>query len=419
MEIYDNKTGKRSALNVFTKYTQKPKHLYFASPFFTYDAVVTEALRAGSELRLIIGLNTATSVTALRNVFSENNAQVRYFSTSKFHSKLYVFGTEYALTGSANLTGGGLSGNQEICIGIRPTDGDQFDELFSVFQSYWQEAMPLTEESLKIFEQLQKNAPKHQEQDFERKVVDALGKIEASGLFVGDKKKAESKLYLEAYQRTYQEFLRAFAKVREVYIEDGRRKVDEGMLPLRIEIDQFFNFVREYHAKGECYREQELLTGALLIDNIKKYVSEWHEAEWPFLVENTVPGYQKLKSAIGDADKVKYIDPDAVFDALRCCYSFLEQRRHFAGGEVTFRTEFLAANKSSDIRKCLQHLLYSSGDHIERMADCIFNAEYKLKWFGRSGVQELMGWLNDSDFPIFNNRTGKVLRYLGFSMTGY
>jgi hypothetical protein len=51
------------------------------------------------------------------------------------------------------------------------------------------------------------------------------------------------------------------------------------------------------------------------------------------------------------------------------------------------------------------------------MGRCIFDPQYKLNHFGRSAVQELLGWINAEDLPICNNRTLRSLRWLGFDVT--
>lgn len=49
------------------------------------------------------------------------------------------------------------------------------------------------------------------------------------------------------------------------------------------------------------------------------------------------------------------------------------------------------------------------------MGNCIFDESYAVKEFGRSAIQELLGWVNKENIPICNGRTVKVLRYLGFN----
>jgi hypothetical protein len=50
------------------------------------------------------------------------------------------------------------------------------------------------------------------------------------------------------------------------------------------------------------------------------------------------------------------------------------------------------------------------------MGTCIFSPEYKLNQFGRSAVQELLGWVNKEGIPICNSRTVKALRFFGYNI---
>ncbi len=61
-------------------------------------------------------------------------------------------------------------------------------------------------------------------------------------------------------------------------------------------------------------------------------------------------------------------------------------------------------------------MIFNKTDIIQRMADLIFNEEYKLNVFGQSNVQELIGWQNKEKFPVINGRTTKILRYFGFNI---
>ena len=68
------------------------------------------------------------------------------------------------------------------------------------------------------------------------------------------------------------------------------------------------------------------------------------------------------------------------------------------------------------IKKTLSHLLHGSeGDYVARMADCIFDLNYRLQDFGESCAPERRsGWVNNEDVPTCNSRTLKSLRWLGF-----
>jgi hypothetical protein len=86
------------------------------------------------------------------------------------------------------------------------------------------------------------------------------------------------------------------------------------------------------------------------------------------------------------------------------------------GGMDTLKKEFLSSNEPDNIRKSLKHLLYGKGDIVKRMSDCLFDDEYKLNEFGKSNVQELVGWVSKENLPVINGRTTKVLRYFGFNV---
>ena len=65
----------------------------------------------------------------------------------------------------------------------------------------------------------------------------------------------------------------------------------------------------------------------------------------------------------------------------------------------------------------MTYLLFGSDDYVERMGRCIFDPQFHLHEFGRSAVQEVLGWVNRENIPICNNRTLRALRYLGFDVS--
>ena len=416
MHVFDNRTGKTSLLNAFTVQMNKPKHLFFASPYFTNSEIVQKGLDNGSQIKLIVCLNEITSPIALKSLIRHVNIQIRYF-TSKFHSKLYIFGNDYALCGSANLTDNGLSSNQEICIGVEHKEEEVLSNLLSLFQHYWDAAEPFGESDLDKFTNLKNISGPSGKNTFEKKIIEEFGKIEADGVEVGKKKKTPEKIYLHEYKKSYQEFLNAFGTIKKTYIKDGRRKVTETELPLRLEIDQFFNYMRETHAGGKSCFDQPLLVGSNLDDNILSYIDLWHNTEWPFLFNNTIPGYQKICEALDEKSKIMSRNADEIFEALLSCYSFHDRLRYYEGGTKGHKKAFLRDNELDKLQKTISYLLFSTNHPIDRMADCIYNPEYKLSGLGNSGVQELMGWVNAEDIPIYNSRTSKVLRYLGFNIS--
>ena len=71
-------------------------------------------------IELIVELNVITSVTALSELLSTPGVDIKYYYNSNFHSKLYIFGNDWAIAGSANLTGSGIATNNEVCVRVTP-----------------------------------------------------------------------------------------------------------------------------------------------------------------------------------------------------------------------------------------------------------------------------------------------------------
>ena len=61
----------------------------------------------------------------------------------------------------------------------------------------------------------------------------------------------------------------------------------------------------------------------------------------------------------------------------------------------------------------LSYLAFGKGHIEERMANVIFDPDYKLDLFDRADVQELIGWCSKEGLPIINSRTTKILRFFG------
>jgi HKD family nuclease len=95
---------------------------------------ITNFLKAGGQLILIVGQNFALTepkaLHGLRNIFKSYTTSKLYLAKvnsadSVFHPKMYLFKTKQnccIISGSANLTKGGLTSNKEISISIECSD---------------------------------------------------------------------------------------------------------------------------------------------------------------------------------------------------------------------------------------------------------------------------------------------------------
>ena len=415
MQIYSNSSSKDVIRNAFYNNLQGVTEVSIASPFYSYSELVEDVLKAGCFVRLIVKLGPATAPSALQRLIHQKNIHIRYFTSPAFHSKLYIFGDKASLVGSANLTQAGMNSNREICVEI-PREDEAFDNLVMLFQSYWNQAEALTPEVLQKYSTLFAAYTTNAESTLENKIKDQFGDVvPAEGIEVGKPKPLKEKVFLSDYQRTYQEFLTAYNEIKELYLADGRRQQPEDAVPVRIEIDQFFSFIRERFTKGESYLGEPLRNSEERRAIVKIKLNEWFNQRWKYLDEHipdNIPRVQRLsiKAAIEKATI------DELVDALDVCHSFHDRLRFFPGGHDTHIKEFKDSNDIRQIKKVLIYLLHGKDDYVSRMGNCIFDPEYKLNQFGRSAVQELLGWVNKEEIPICNGRTVKALRYLGFNV---
>jgi hypothetical protein len=417
MRVYSNSSAKDLVRSGFYNNLSGCSEMLIATPFFSYSELIEEVLETGCFVRMIVRLGPATSPIALGRIFDHPNVHIRYFTTSKFHSKLYVFGEKAAIVGSANLTQSGMQSNREICVEV-PRDDDAFDELVRLHQSYWNDADVLTRPKLELYADLVRAVDSPMTSTLEEKILDKFGRVEVSdGIEVGKKKPSKEKVFLASYQRTYQEFRTAFEEVQSIYKEDGRRQQPEKLVPLRIEIDQFFSFVRQSFSTGDTYLDEPLRVGSDRSDFVNARLDDWFEQDWKYLGADFIPAYlPRIQDRLGSKVAIANAKMAELLDALDVCHSFHDRLRFFRGGHEAHLKAFADENDLKQLKKVLAYLLHGNDEYVVRMGTCIFDPEYKLNQFGRSVIQELLGWVNKEGIPICNGRTVKALRYLGYDV---
>ncbi len=389
--------------------------VYIASAFFTAFDVVERLLEKGCKVLMVVRLGFPTSPDAIEKAVRHPNLQLRVYTGHSYHPKLYIFGDEVALVGSANLTRSALLTNQEVMVSIDSSDS-RFVELMAIFEDYWDGAEVPTSAQLATYRELFKQFSKlDNEIDFlAQKVLDKLGDNSPGNINRGTPKKNKQSLFLSNFRRTYQECVSAFEVIRRTYAESGYRKTSNKDIPLRIEIDSFISYVREKVAFGESWSVAPIRSPLEQETLVKALIDDWAQVSWPHF-ENTIVGtnYPRFRSVFGSKETIMAADDAELFDALATLHSFHDRFRFFDGGLATWKSQFPKYNDPKRTRETLAYLVYGDGDIVERMANTIFDPRYKLNEFGQANVQELVGWCNREDLPIINGRTTKVLRYFG------
>lgn len=391
----------------------KDSEVFVAVAFFTEAAVVNSLVDKGCKVRLVVRLGFPTSPAAIEAV--RRKVDLRVYTSTSFHPKLYIFGDEVALVGSANLTHSAITSNQEVMVGISGDD-ERFTELASIFQDYWDGADVPTEAMLQTYATAYKKFEAHENaaENLSREIARQLGDTAPANIERGEKRRSNQSLFQANYRRTYQEAISAFSIVRHAYEATGYRKASEQDIPLRLEIDSFISFVRDTQTTGDSWATGSFRTESEQIAFIGELVKQWSVRKWPHFEDKIVSeNYPRLMKVFSSRDALMNASDDELFEALCTCHSFHDRLRFFDGGMPTWKKVFLGSNEPKRLREFLAYLVFGEGDVIDRMANMIYNRDYKIVEFGQSSVQELIGWCNKEELPVINGRTTKILRFFG------
>lgn len=415
MDLYTNRASKSDFIkNGIINHIEDGMDLFFATAFFTEFDVVDEFLARGCHLRIVVRLGFPTSPVALQKLLNRDNVEARFFTSNSFHPKLYIFGDKTILLGSANLTRSATLTNQEVLVELDAED-HRFAELQELFADYWDEAEVLTRDIIKKYSNIYSEYSKVNVtlSKIGNSIAERIGDVNFSNISRGSKKSTNKSIFLGTYQKSYQEAVTAFRRIENVY-KKHKRKVDGELIPLRIEIDSFFSFVREHYAIQDTWEDQPLGWNEQQENKTSRLIDEWLTTKWEHFEDQIVPvNYPLIKRTLGSTASIKSSSMDNIVDALCVLHSFHDRLRFFKGGLETLKSSFIEQNGEKQVKHTLTYLLYGTGDTVSRMADCIYDRDYKLNHFGKSNIQELIGWINQEELPVINGRTTKILRYFG------
>lgn len=415
--LFTNRVAERDFISdALRHYATRTSYVYIASAFFTDDSLIRDISKNKGRVRIVVRLDFPTDPKALRSILGLPGVEIRYFTNSAFHPKLYIFGDQVALVGSANLTKSALLTNQEIMVSIL-SDNERFEKLVFLFDEYWHDSRVLNSDVITKYETICRKYDALTTDYYKMgdDIKTLLGDIVSQNINREVQKRSQEDTFIGPFTQSYQECVTAFNIIKTIYEDIGKRKFPEEQIPLRIEIDQFINFVREEHARGDTWQETDILAGQEQENIIRELITEWHSIEWQYLTKVIVAqNWPKLCRVFSSAKLVERADNDSLFEALSVLHSFSETKRFKLGG--TLKEIFFRDNDSTKIRNSLSYLLFGKDEAIRRMYNVIFINSFKLRWFGRSSVQEMVGWVNQDNYPIINGRTTKILRFLGFDV---
>lgn len=383
--------------------------MYIASAFFSNSNSILKAIENGCTVFLIVRLNQGTNPNSLNQILGKRNVYIRYFTSESFHPKLYIAENSAAIIGSSNLTRAGLGSNQEVNVEF-DYEEEGFERLHDIFAGYWNEAKVLDQPTLDIFTKIIADRTGHNVNPSQF-IFEVLGENRFSNID-SDTKDSKEGSFIAAFKRNYQLYIAAFRKLTDIYsqVSPERRWMD---IPLRIEVDRFLWWVREFHCAGESYKGVARRGHDKIMPLVKSLKDEFLQAKNDYL-DTVATNYRYVSGILANSQAIMTLPQDQLYPALLYIHAFNDRFRFFAGGHPEMKRQFLAENPEAKIKKTISFLLYGKGSYEERIYSVIHSSNYKLTNFSESCAKELFGMINVEEVPICNGRTLKSMEWLGF-----
>lgn len=410
MQLYTN--SKSDFLKfALEKNIKENEDIYISTAFFSYTDFIKKAVERNCTIKLIVRISLATSMQSLKEISQMNKVYIKFFTSEKFHPKLYIFGNSTAFIGSSNLTQSGLTSNQEINISIE-SENPIFKDLRTLFDEYWEQAEVLDNNYIQKFIKIEEKY-----HDIDRNVnnyqsdIKAIKECEFENIaIIGKKKQNKEATFISDFKKKYKIFIDNYKKLENIYKSFGKRK--DASLPLKIEIDQFLSWIREKEAKGNTFKINKLSDNEIekKVNNLfvlfceDEYISKEYIENYKFCIDNL------------NKNKIDNISEDDLYKSLLFINAFRTSERYL-GGDTDIRKEKFFENSNIDkIKETIKYLLYDTKEEYEtRMAKCICNDNFRIELFNESCIKELFGIIdNKENIPPCNDRVLKSMQYLGF-----
>lgn len=406
--------------SAFDRHLGNARSVLLAAPYFTDSGRILAAVNEGRTVRLIVGLNAATSPFELEKLRDLPGLSVR-FLTSRFHAKIFIF-DDVAMVGSSNLTDGGMASNREAVVCLdRDEDTDAIEEVKQLFRDLWDSAAVLTDEKLSAFKRAWTMVRrKYGNPDDE--IEAAVGKSQPANISVDSRKHSRERIFLEELRRlVYEQYRPAFSEVEGILVANGFRRPELVDAGLANETNRFLNWLRLTRVTGDnAWRDAPLRSPEQRRTIVMEAGAAWRDAEQSRVPDDYLDWLRRVDAAFGSAERIAGLSSEEIADGLTALHAFAEQLRFTKGGLSNLPAAFWAANvnDAARVRETLIHLLYGGGDFIERLHDTLYSPRYKLGLFGRFCALELFGTVHPERCPPMNGRMAKALRFIGFDVPG-
>ena len=195
-------------------------------------------------------------------------------------------------------------------------------------------------------------------------------------------------------------------------------------LPARLEFDEFFHFVRSHYATGDSWKHRNQ-NHAFYEPELKMILDEWRQnvvqtenAHGEHLYLRAHEVYPKFQAFVGSPDIIQATEIKQLLQFLVLGVNSMGARIRYYKNVESFVAKLLIDNDEEHIKSGLIYLLYGQDEVKYRMVELI-EGNRRIIGFGRSAITEILGWLNQDELPIINEKITKVMSYFGYDVEQY
>lgn len=393
-KIVTNKITDNSTIDLFEQLASHASKIVIAVAFFSDSTIIKQLLNSGKHIDLIVSLRPPTNYYSLKEILHKGNIEISFLGDD-FHSKIFGFFNDEGqiislMVGSSNFTNGGFSNNIET--NVVTTDKDLLNQMQNTLVQLSKISTKLQPDTLSQYKKRYDLFQKYKEKDKNPIRI----------------KNKPSKQKISKKASEYLEFWKVANKIKNIVGDISKQEYPK--VPEYLVIDHFWHWVVRI---CDPKRFKILKTNKIKREkNIVKFFTEyckWDKSSSNSYTEKMGKDSAKIRVLLTPKNLLKLSSQNAL-SIFRSFHATQIPIQRFGADE-----QFIKENKIIDIRKSFKHLLDDTLLIEVRIHDLINpNSKYKLKHFGPSCVQELIGWANPKTMPIRNNKADNAVKILGF-----
>ncbi|MGA2624233.1 MAG: phospholipase D-like domain-containing protein [Bacteroidota bacterium] len=393
-------TDSQTVADTLRKLARSADEVRLAVAYFSDNELVDEWLQQRLKMALLVALQPPTNPEILKRLLPLplSKIEVKFFH-SNFHSKLYLFYKESkpfaALVGSSNFTGGGLASNLETNVYL--TASEHISPLETQFNEMWAIAASLSPQDVNTYRAFY-NKTKAARDNLSAKHRNFESRYLSPRLNGQRSKPIKEAINYFTFWKCVDEVIDA---VRSVSAKEW-----PTVRPY-LTVDHFWHWVVKVWDRSDLKRIQsDAAFRKSALPNLFKRYSEWDKT-------NTYHTMDMKHTAKRLYDILK---PGRIHRLTKGQAMEIYASLHSGGMRTQrFRADrkFAQENSLDKLRDSLNYLLWSSDDIAVRITAILVNPKYKLKHFGSSNAQELLGWVH-SELPLRNDKADNAVELLGY-----